>query len=51
MPQTGDENHPGRWVKPGHQTKIKAKVPKTQSTKKKKGAGTKIQAKNVPAKK
>lgn len=52
VPQSGDENHPGRWVKPEHQNK------KTSTKKKGRHAVSKknekrriIQAKNLPAKK
>ena len=50
VPQTGDENHPGRWVKPGNQGKKKNKKPLKRGKANKKGAGTKVQSKNVPTK-
>lgn len=52
VPQSGDENHPGRWVKPGNQRKKpKAKKPVRRGTKKTGKGSNKIQSKNAPAKK
>ncbi len=47
VPQSGDEQHPGRWVKPGHQgKKPQVRKPVKRGGAKKKGAGIKIQSKN-----
>jgi hypothetical protein len=50
VPQSGDEDHPGRWVKPGNQSK-KNKKKKPLKRKKHKGSTIKIQETNAPAKK
>jgi len=51
VPQSGDEQHPGRWVKPGHQKKKPTvKKPVKRGKGKKKRAAKKIQAKNVTTK-
>lgn len=52
VPQSGDENHPGRWVKPGNQAKKKDKKPiKGKKSNSKPGATNKVQSKNAPSKK
>ena len=52
VPQSGDEAHPGRWVKPGNQTKNKKKKKagkKPLKRKKHQGSTIRIQETNAPA--
>ena len=52
VPQSGDEAHPGRWVKPGNQTKDKKKKragKKHLKRHKHKGSTIRIQETNAPA--
>ena len=51
VPQSGDEAHPGRWVKPGNQSKKKKRSGKKKPLKRKKHQGStiRIQETNAPA--
>ena len=51
VPQSGDEAHPGRWVKPGNQNKKKRKAGKKKPLRrhKHKGSTIRIQETNAPA--
>jgi len=50
VPQSGDENNPGRWVKPGNQKKKVTKKPNKRKKKKQKKGKNKLQSKNAQAK-